>query len=108
MYHERTAAGIKKRRTLAVVAIVCAAALALACWFGMGAIEDNLREQSALSLRNAILDGALQCCAIEGSYPSSLSYLEENYGLVINHDDYVITYESFAQNIPPSVVVLPR
>ena len=108
MYHERTAADIKKRRTVVIVAMVCAAMLALACWFGVGAIEDNLREQSALSLRNAILDGALQCCAIEGSYPSSLAYLEENYGLVINHDDYIITYEAFAQNIPPSVVVLPR
>ena len=49
-----------------------------------------------------------RCCAIEGSYPSSLEHLEESYGLTINHDDYVITYECFADNIMPSVVVTPR
>lgn len=108
MYRERTASDARKRRKTAIVAVICAAVLAIACWLALGAIGDAMREQGALSLRNAILDGALQCCAIEGSYPSSLAYLEENYGLVVNHDDYVITYEAFAQNIPPSVVVLPR
>lgn len=60
------------------------------------------------ALRDSILASAKQCCAIEGSYPSSLEHLEESYGLTINHDDYVITYECFADNIMPSVVVTPR
>ena len=61
-----------------------------------------------LTVRNAILDSAKQCCAIEGSYPSSLEHLEQGYGLRVNRDDYVITYEVFAENIMPSVVVVPR
>ena len=66
------------------------------------------KTQGAVALRDSILASAKQCCAIEGSYPSSLEHLEESYGLTINHDDYVITYECFADNVMPSVVVTPR
>ena len=70
--------------------------------------RESAKTQGAVALRDSILASAKQCCAIEGSYPSSLEHLEESYGLTINHDDYVITYECFANNIMPSVVVTPR
>ena len=37
-----------------------------------------------------------------------VSRLEEHYGLRINHNDYVITYEAYASNMAPSVMVVPR
>lgn len=91
---------------LAALALVLA--LAVGGWFAAGAVGQNLREQGAVSVRNAILDSAKQCCAIEGAYPSSLAYLEENYGLVVNRSDYAITYEVFADNVMPNVVVLAK
>ena len=91
---------------LAALALVLA--LAVGGWFAAGAVGQNLREQGAVSVRDAILDSAKQCCAIEGSYPSSLEHLEQSYGLRVNRGDYVITYEVFAENIMPSVVVVPR
>ena len=45
---------------------------------------------------------------MEGVYPESLSYLEKNYGLTVNRQDYIITYEVFADNQLPSVQVLVR
>lgn len=60
------------------------------------------------AIRSAILNSSMQCCAIEGAYPPSLSYLERNYGLVVNHKDYVVTYECFAENIAPTVTVTLR
>ena len=66
------------------------------------------RAQGATSLRESIIEAAVQCCAIEGSYPSSISHLEEDYGLVINREDYVVNYEYLGDNIPPSVVVKTR
>ena len=33
---------------------------------------------------------------------------EEHYGVVVNDDDYVVSYESFADNVMPTVVVTPR
>ena len=87
---------------------VIAVALAAVCWLGYNAACANLREQGAASIRNAILDSAMQCCAIEGSYPASLQHLEDSYGLAINHDEYIVTYEAFADNVVQSVVVVPR
>jgi hypothetical protein len=55
-----------------------------------------------------VIEASKQCCAIEGSYPSSLEHLEQYYGLVINHNDYVVSYEWLGDNILPSVVVTAR
>lgn len=97
----------KKRKKRLMFALCFVVVLALG-FFGFKAIDAGLKEQGQMSVRNAILNTAKQCCAIEGAYPSSLSYLEENYGLVVNHNDYVITYEVFAENVMPSVVVLVK
>lgn len=99
---------IARSRRRKVVAAIIVVALAVTCWFAYGAVSSTLREQGAASIRTAILDASMQCCAIEGSYPTSLKHLEDEYGLVINHDDYIINYEVFAANIAPSVVVVPR
>lgn len=90
-------------RALATVAVVLA--LVVAAW---PAVAGALREQGAASVRDAVLRAAAQCCAVEGSYPHTLRHLEEHYGLTVNHDDYVITYEAYASNVTPSVVVVPR
>lgn len=108
MYRELTTDTIRRRRLRRVVAVVALCALAVLLWVGWGAAQQSMREQGASSVRTAILDAAMQCCAIEGAYPSSLDYLEREYGLRVNHDDYVITYEAFAGNVMPSVVVVPR
>lgn len=85
--------------------------LLIALVFGVVAFagaRDAIREQGALSMRTAILEHAKQCCAVEGAYPKSMSYLVEHYGLVINDKDYVITYDCYADNVVPSVVVVPK
>lgn len=108
MYRELTyKETARRRRAFAVFAVCVAVACALAAW-GVHAARENARVQGAAALRDSILSAANQCAAIEGSYPADLEHLEENYGLAINHDDYVITYECFADNIAPSVVVSPR
>lgn len=66
------------------------------------------REQGVATLRDSTIDAALQCCAVEGSYPASLKHLEEHYGLIINEDDYIVTYQWLGDNVPPSVVVKAR
>ena len=68
----------------------------------------DIRAGSVASIREAVLRAAAQCYAVEGVYPSSLEYLEENYGLVLNHDRYYIIYDSFSSNLPPTVEVLEK
>lgn len=72
------------------------------------AIRRDIREESRAAIRDAVVQAAVECYAVEGVYPASLDYLEENYGLVINHRDYIVSYEAFASNVLPSVQVLVR
>ncbi len=108
MYHEITYAELRRRRLVRVVAAIAVVALALAVFFFASFARSGAREQTQLSLRESVLDAAKQCCAVEGSYPSKLSHLEEHYGLVVNHEDYVVNYEWLGDNVMPSVVVRQR
>lgn len=107
MIHGKTAQ-MKRQRTwrIALVLVVCA--LAAVLWFAWDSASTETKAQGAMSVRNAVLDAAMQCAAVEGAYPSSMKYLEEHYGLIVNSSDYAVTYEAFASNVPPSVVVVPR
>lgn len=108
MFHEITDQQLAKRRTRRI-AVACAVACVLvAALLIVGALQTSAREQGAAALRESIINAAKQCCAIEGSYPATLEHLEEHYGVVVNDDDYVVSYESFADNVMPTVVVTPR
>lgn len=107
MIHGKTAQ-MQQRRTRRVVAVIAAVVLAVLLWFAWDMTSAQTEAQSAASVRTAVLDAAMQCAAVEGAYPARLSYLEEHYGLIVNHQDYAVTYEALASNVPPSVVVVPR
>lgn len=108
MYHELTKQEAARRRHKRCTIAICAVVLAVVLMAVVSVIQNNAREQGAASIRVSILNTAMQCAAVEGAYPSTLQYLEDNYGLTINHDDYVITYEAFADNVVPSITVVPR
>ena len=61
-----------------------------------------------LAIRDAVQRSALQCYAVEGVYPPSLEYLQDNYGLQINTEDFYVTYDAFASNLPPAIRVTSR
>ena len=71
-------------------------------------ISDTLREQGVLSIRTSIINAAEQCYAIEGAYPSSLNQLMEQYGIRYDKSKYVVNYNVFAANVPPTVTVTAR
>lgn len=108
MYHEMTYRQIRRRNISRVLTAVIIVALLATFYFAITAAQASARAQAAVSLRESVLNAAKQCCAVEGSYPSSLEHLESSYGLTINHNDYVVSYEWFADNVLPSVVVTAR
>lgn len=91
-----------------VLVALCALVVAVAIVVSLMAAQASTADQGAESVRQAVLSAAMQCCAVEGSYPSTIEHLEEHYGLAVNHSDYVILYEAFASNVVPSVTVVPR
>lgn len=108
MYHELTKADKIRRFAGKAVLFVLLVALFLAIvLFGVLA-RGSMQEQAAASIRSSVLQSAMQCCAVEGSYPMTLSYLKDNYGLRVNEADFYINYEAFAGNVLPSVTVTPK
>lgn len=88
---------------LLLVALLAGAVTLLSRAFGR-----DMREESAAAIEQAIRRSALQCYVIEGVYPPDLAYLEGNYGLQVNEKDFIIHYEAFSSNLPPTVRVLIR
>ncbi len=79
---------------------------ALVLW-GVRDVEQSTRAQQLASTEEAIRRAAVQCYAVEGQYPQSVSYLEEHYGLMIDHDRYIVHYMGFASNLMPDIAVFP-
>lgn len=64
-------------------------------------------EESLTIAENSIRRAVITCYAQEGRYPASIEYLKENYGLYIS-DDYVVSYDIFADNIMPDIIVMRK
>ena len=70
--------------------------------------QNKSNEESYKILSDAIIRSAVQCYAIEGFYPPDVKYLEENYGLLVDHEKYFVNYSVFASNIIPEVEVFKK
>ena len=73
-----------------------------------GYFEKTNRAQELALTEQAIKKAVLTCYAIEGMYPSELSYLVENYRLKIDEEKYFVSYDCFASNIMPAIYVFER
>ena len=99
----RTAKRIKIFAACAILVLAIASAIFISAMAGK-----NLQNQRAESIKDAVLRAAFQCYSVEGVYPDRLDYLEKAYGVMINHDEYRVTYDCYASNMPPKVQVLNR
>lgn len=70
-------------------------------------VSNEVDENELEALRTAIDKAVTTCYAIEGKYPESIEYIEENYGVVIDWDKYAVIYDRLSANIKPNVVVAP-
>jgi len=95
--------GKKWKLILAAAAIVVCAVLVWVFIQMSPAAGDD--ENTAESIKTAVQQSALQCYVVEGAYPPSLQYLQDNYGLRINTRDYYVTYDAYAENQLPDVRV---
>ncbi len=82
-------------------------AVAAAMVVGVGRLSDRADTEGAETLRNGIRRASVQCYAIEGRYPPSVEYLEENYGIQIDRERYNVFYDGFASNVMPDITVVP-
>lgn len=90
---------------LSLAALVC---LFFLFYRGILSVSAANLEKQQESLENALSRSITQCYAVEGTYPPSLSYLEEHYGLTYNKDLFYVDYRPIGSNIMPDVTVLSR
>lgn len=101
-----------KKLGLPLVCIL-AAALVIAItsaiiFITIGNYGSGYSDKRAQEIKETIMSSAAQCYALEGKYPSDLEYLEEHYGLQLDHSNYVYHYDRFASNLFPNISVIPK
>ena len=91
-----------------LIPIIISILLIIFFLFSINKVNEKSSAESHLILIDAINKAVVQCYAIEGYFPPDIEYLEENYGLIINHDKYIVSYNVFASNIMPNIDVFIR
>ena len=89
-----------------IVPVLIFVSLLLFLSVGIGNVSSASKVESRQILQDAVLRATVQCYAIEGMYPPDIRYLEDNYGLVFDHDRFIVHYEVFAGNILPDITVI--
>jgi len=74
--------------------------------FGLNQTEQSSKAEGKRILEESIRRAIVVNYAIEGSYPESIEYLEENYGIHIDKTKYLVHYRVFASNIMPDMAVI--
>lgn len=71
-------------------------------------VSKTNQEDRSEAIEQVILKASLQCYALEGSYPSTIEYLKENYGIILDEDQYYYFYDIKGANIAPNIRVIKR
>lgn len=83
-------------------------ALVALAFVGLMRFSDNIAAQQTDSIRQSVQNAVMHCYALEGSYPPSLDYLHDNYGLILDKQHYVYEYQTFASNLPPDIFIFKK
>jgi hypothetical protein len=67
---------------------------------------NETREQEIVT--TALNRSITQCYALEGTYPPSLSYLQQHYGFTYNTNHFFIDYQYIGGNLRPDVTIIRR
>jgi hypothetical protein len=76
-------------------------ALLIFCALAFSDVRSFSGRQGKAALENSIERAIVNCYAIEGAYPESMEYLQENYGISIDPHKYAVDYQVLGSNIKP-------
>lgn len=74
----------------------------------LGNISDDTKARQEESLISALNRCIVSCYCVEGTYPPSLEYMVEHYGLTYDKNSFFIDYRPDGSNIYPEVVVIRK
>ena len=85
------------------ISIAMFAAIVVMILDGLGTTANVSHAEELRMLENNIMRAVVCCYAVEGSYPDSIGYLQENYGVRVDDSKFVVHYNIFASNIMPDI-----
>lgn len=89
-----------------IIACLVFLAVIIFCAGVTGNMSGKISENQKETLEKAINNAIVTCYSIEGSYPESLDYIKEQYGIVIDDNKYFVDYKIIASNIKPQVTII--
>lgn len=87
---------------------IAVAAILLFFLSSVSNLADGHSQEEQQQLEDVLHRAAVACYAVEGFYPPDLNYLEEHYGVQINHRRYIVSYVPVAENLMPDIIVLEK
>lgn len=69
--------------------------------------SDSLDRQQE-SLETALQRDISHCYAVEGTYPPSLDYMKEHYGLTYDEELFFVDYSPIGSNLRPDVTIIRK
>jgi len=94
------------RARLTLAALISLAAVGACLFYKLGDLDRNARESQREILNQAIRRAAVQCYALEGSYPPDLDYLIRHYGVSVDTTRFLVHYRAEGGNLTPDIEVL--
>lgn len=91
-----------------VISALGAAAILAVSWMGFQKMETDAKKKELENLSKALEQSAVICYALEGSYPESLEYLKNHYGISWDEQRFLVDFEAIGSNLPPDITVIPR
>lgn len=89
-------------RLIIIIAVVALAVIMV------NVMETAHRDSETRLVQDAIRNAALTCYAVEGAFPEDVEYLRRHYSLHYNEERYFVTFETFAPNIMPGIIVTEK
>jgi len=102
---------VYKKNTLdflrnAIFPILFSAVIMFMIVIGLHETEQSSKTEGLRILEDSIRRAVVVCYAVEGRYPNSVEYIEENFGVRIDRSKYAVHYNIFASNILPDITVV--
>ena len=76
--------------------------------FGFQSAASFNKRNEQQQITETIQKLTLKCYSIEGRYPTSIAYLKEHYGLLIDEEEYRVNYHYEGANIAPHIDVYKK
>ena len=91
----------------AILPIIFTVVIMLMVVYGLQQTSESSSAEGLRILEDSLRRAVVMNYAIEGRYPESIEYIEENFGIHIDRTRFAVHYRVFASNILPEITVVP-